>query len=112
MAKAGITQHLEVTFGLETLEDISKIEFLFRQVNNMNGMVYKKSVYDPSDSSSDVTLVDNSFLIPFSKEDSYLFKQNAPFYMDTRISLTDSDDNPETEIVEIFMNPTLFRSDD
>ena len=30
------------------------------------------------------------------------------FYLDTRITLNDTDNQPETNIVELAMNPTLF----
>ena len=75
----------------------------------MNGEVFKKSLYGTN---GDVTLVNGVFLVPFSKADTYKFKQDAPFYMDTRITLDNSVDNPETEIVPLVMNATLFRSDD
>ena len=110
--KSGLTQHIGVTFDSINVSDINKVKFMFRQIKNMNGLVKKEEVYDPSDESSSVELIDEMFIVPFSLDDSYLFRQNAPFYMDTKIFLNDTEDNPETEIVELYMNQTLFRKEE
>jgi len=110
--KGGLNQSIGVTFDSIDASDIRKVKFIFRQVKNMNGAIKKEEEYDASDESSSVELIDGMFIVPFSLEDSYLFRQNTPFYMDTKIFLNDTDNNPETEIVELYMNQTLFRKEE
>ena len=108
MAKQGITFHMSVSFDGVDLDDVSQIEFVFTQTRT--GAVKKSwtwisSAEGPGGLSA---RSGNKILVPWSREDTYLFQENAAFFMDTRITLTESSDNPETPIVPLRMNPTLF----
>ena len=49
---------------------------------------------------------------PWTREETYKFLGGETLYMDTRITLRDSTDQPQTEILALKMNPTLFQEVD
>ena len=51
---------------------------------------------------------ENVILILFSRDDTYLFRQNEMFFLDTRIHYSGAITNPYTPIVQLRMNRTLF----
>jgi hypothetical protein len=105
--KQGTNNHLAVKFkGLDT-SSVGRVEFVFSQTKQ--GDPLKTEEYAPA-LSGDVSLTNGVFYVPFSLSDTYLFKPDALFYMDTRITLAGNigQDNPETPIVALRMNPTLF----
>jgi len=84
---------------------VSKIEFAFSQ--NIGEAPLKTATYP----NTDTTLVtDNVVGVIWTAEETALFKPDKPFYADTRITLSDSEYQPETPIVKLVMNPTLFES--
>ena len=109
--KQGTINHLKVKFkGIEH-SDIYKIAFAFSQVKD--GPVLKEALYDSSSLASVVAYDSNedTYSVPFSREDTYKFLPDATFYMDTRIYTPgswESNDNPVTPIVALRMHPTLF----
>lgn len=107
--KAGTNFVLPITFEDANFGDISVIEFLFKQ--DKNGDTLKTAYWSADGSSRDAQRKEgeNIILINFSRDDSYLFRQNAQFFMDTRIHYNESPTNPYTRIVPIMMNETLFR---
>lgn len=104
--KQGLRLLLPVRFDGVSVSDISKIEFVFAQDIAINNTIRKTSLYDGSN--EDVMFDDGIFYVPWTSDETYLFKAQSPFYMDTRITLTNSDYQPPTNIVELVMNPTLF----
>lgn len=110
MIKREIFTHLEVAINGIELSSISKIDFIFKQGRNHTLPALKKSTYN-SDGTGDVSLDNDIFLIPWSTEETGKFRPDANFYMDTKIYRNDSEDNPVTPIVELFMNETLFESE-
>lgn len=92
-----------------TLDDISQVEFVFKQRRSANADVIKSSVWK-SDGTGDCTRVENTntIVVPFSRDETYAFKPDEIFYMDTRMSRSDSLDNLLTEVIEITMSATLF----
>ena len=108
--KAGTTFSLPVIIEDDNFAMISGIEFVFTQSENGDTL---KSAYWSRDNESRAARQDgssNTVLVDFTRDDSYLFKQNAVFYMDTRIHYYDSPNNPVTKIVPLTMNSTLFKS--
>lgn len=101
--KNGTTTTLPVRIKLNS-EDIQSIVFLFKQ---------EKSHLAPDilikNYPGDVTYNDEcqTFEIPFTEEDTWLFAENELFYMDIKITLI-SGAIPETPIVTLRMHPTLF----
>lgn len=97
------------------------IEFVFKQpkmgANNLafspkniiNG-IQKVFVY-PSAEATLSTTEENVINLHWDIRDTYKFKPEEYIYMDTRITLKDSEQNPETEIVKIKMLPTLFKEE-
>ena len=85
------------------LGTVSKIEFAFSQ--EIGQPPLKVAEY-PNNSAE--LVVDNIIGVVWTPEDTALFKAGKPFYADTRITLKDSTYQPETPIVKLVMNPTLF----
>lgn len=102
--KNGTTSILPVRFKKINSTDVESIVFLFKQeksnsapevlVKNYPGEVEYNEEY-------------NTFEIPFSEADTWLFAEDELFYMDTKITLV-SGSVPETTIVTLRMHPTLF----
>lgn len=92
-----------------TLDDIYQIEFVFKQRRSVNADVIKTSVWK-SNETGDATRIDgtNVIVVPFAREETYAFKPDEKFYMDTRLLHADSLDNLLTQIVELTMSATLF----
>lgn len=96
--KQGIKFLLRVDVGMN-LSDIEKMEFIFKQGD-------KKALFQyPSDSAK--VIDENTLGLLWTAEDTYQFKPEI-IEMDTRITLKNSEYQPETEIVRVVMNKTLF----
>ena len=94
---------LKMNFNGIDLNNVSKIEFAFSQ--DIGGTPLKIAQY-PSDGTQ---LVGGNVIgIEWTKEETELFEAGKTFYADTRITLKDSEFQPETPIVKLKMNPTLF----
>lgn len=96
---------ISIDFDLSLVE---KIEFIFRQDKRQNTKKFEFPSSTAVIDDEDETLID----LIWTKEDTYIFSPELPLMMDTRIKLIDSDYNPETEIVKLTLNPTLFRQGD
>ena len=88
--------------GLD-LSNVSKIEFAFAQ--NIGETPLKTATY-PNEKAT--LVVENVIGVEWTPEETALFKAGKPFYVDTRITLIDSIYQPETPILKLTMNPTLF----
>lgn len=107
--KAGTNFILPVEIHDPNFANISAIEFLFTQ--DMKGNALKTAYWSRDGQSRDAAKSNdkaNTVLVSFAREDTYKFKENATFYMDTRIHYTDSNTNPYTKIVSMQMSETLF----
>ena len=106
--KAGTYTAFPVKIDDNNFASISAIEFLFTQTEN--GDALKTAYWSRDGESRDAVLIEgtHNISITFSRDDTYKFKQNALFYMDTRIHYEDSEYNPITPIVSLTMNKTLF----
>ena len=106
--KAGTCFVLPVTIEDAHFSDIEAIEFLFKQTEN--GETLKSAYWNKDGECRDVEQIENenTFLVMFSMDDSYLFQQGEMFFMDTRIHHENSMTNPYTNIVRVTMNNTLF----
>lgn len=94
---------LKVVFPNQDVGLFEKVEFAFSQ--EVGSTPLKLCTY-PSDTV--IKLTDNSIGVIWTAEETNLFESDEPFYMDTRISYTDSEYQPSTPIVKLKMNPTLF----
>lgn len=101
----GFTMPVKIDIDFSTVE---KIEFIFKRTKNRRDDEIKVAVYP-----DDVTRKEgeNVVLIPWSREETYDFPTDTNFYMDTRITLKDSNESPETNIVALKMNSTLFNKE-
>ena len=104
--KQGLTLKMPVRFKNLDMTNVSQIEFTFRQTKT-EGAPVKAALYK-SNGSGDCTADGNVVYVPWTPEETYLFKANGALYMDTRISISGTHDQPITPIVYIVMNPTLF----
>jgi hypothetical protein len=99
-----LTKNL-LAIGLNGIDiaDVAKIEFAFSQ--NIGSSPLKLAEY-PGDNTVD--LGDNMIGVIWTPEETMLFEARKPFYADTRITMHDTEYQPETPIVKLQMNPTLF----
>ena len=106
--KAGTKVAVPITINDDDFDSISAIEFLFAQ--SKNGEALKTAYWSREGESRDCFLIEGTYDIGviFTRDNTYLFRQNAPFFLDTRIHYSDSEYNPETPIVQLTMNQTLF----
>ena len=94
---------LKMIFTGIDLNEVSKIEFAFSQ--EIGKAPLKVAEY-PSEK---VTLIsDNMVGVEWTPEETALFGADKYFYADTRITLNNSKYNPETPIIKLKMNQTLF----
>ena len=101
----GFAMPVKIDIDFSTVE---KIEFVFKRQRNRMDDAIKTAVYP-----GEVTRKEgeNVVLIPWNREETYDFPTGTQFFMDTRITLKDSDESPETNIVTLKMNPTLFNKE-
>lgn len=104
--KQGTRFILLVEFDID-LDTVGKIEFVFKQEKRINSAAVKINTYP-----NDCERKENTVLIPWTQEETYKFEPNRMLYMDTRITLKNSSDQPQTEIIPIKMSPTLFQEVD
>lgn len=104
--KQGTKFTLAVKLRNVNLASIQKVEFLFKGKRDRTAEALKTAVF-PGDAVLSET-EENTFYIPFTREDTYRFPVGRPFYLDTRVSLFGVRDNPATPIVRLKMSPTLF----
>ena len=94
---------LKMNFNGIDLSTVSKIEFAFSQ--EIGEPPLKTAEYPNKDAS---LIVDNLIGVVWTAADTEKFKAGKSFYADTRITLKDSGYQPETPIIKLVMNPTLF----
>jgi hypothetical protein len=94
---------LKMNFQGIDLTMVSKIEFAFSQ--DIGKPPLKRATY-PDDNTT--MAAGNMIGIIWTPEETKLFKAGKTFYADTRITLKDSAYQPDTPIVKLTMNPTLF----
>lgn len=85
------------------IADIARVEFAFSQ--NINSTPLKIAEYPGSDT---VDLGGNMIGVIWTAEETMLFEAGKTFCADTRITLKNSEYQPQTPIVKLQMNPTLF----
>ena len=83
--------------------DVAKVEFAFSQ--NMYSTPLKLAEF-PGEGTVD--LGDNMIGVIWTPEDTMLFEGGQAFYADTRITLHDSEYQPQTPIIKLKMDLTLF----
>ena len=94
---------LKMNFQGIILDDVEKIEFAFAQ--NIGDTPMKTAVF-PSETA--VVVSESMIGIVWTQEETALFAPDRNFYADTRITMKNSAYQPETPIVKLKMNPTLF----
>lgn len=94
---------LKINFQGIDSTTISKIEFAFSQ--NIGQAPLKTAEYPGDDVKH---IADNLYGIIWTAADTKLFEADKSFYCDTRITFKDSTYQPETPILKLKMNPTLF----
>lgn len=94
---------LNIRFNGIDMAEVSKIEFAFSQ--NIHSTPLKVAEFPGG---GVVDLGDNVLGVVWTAEDTALFEAGHSFYADTRITLADTNYQPETPIIKLKMNPTLF----
>lgn len=104
--KQQLKSMMRLEIGLD-LAEIAKIEFAFSQAI---GLPPKKTcTWEGVDTVEVMDLGGNVLGVVWTPEESLLFTPDRTFYIDSRITLKGSQYQPETKIVPVAMNPTLFR---
>lgn len=106
--KQGTQFALPVEIGM-SLDEVSRIEFVSKQKSCKGFPAIKSNVW-PDDCTRQEG--QNIILIPWTRAETYRFLGGETLYMDTRITLRDSTDQPQTEILALKMSPTLFQEAD
>ena len=94
---------MKLNFEGIDMSQVEKIEFAFSQEI---GQPPLKTAEYPSDGAG--LMYGNMIGVVWKPEETALFKPDKYFYIDTRITLGDSPYQPETPIIKVKMNPTLF----
>lgn len=103
--KQAINQYLPVEFGDISLNDVKKIEFLFKQKTIVRTVIYPSNEAIRLDDTNIVQIV-------WSPEQTAIFSIDYNIELDTRVTLNDTDINPETPIVTFKINRSLFKVGD
>lgn len=110
--KQGINYSMPVSFDID-LDTVESIEFVFEQYNRANERTLKSAIWingNENEFAKRVTIGTdpNVILIKWLQDETYQFQRNQNFFLDTRIHLIGSVDNPITPIISLEMHPTLF----
>ena len=101
--KKGLTFNLKVSFDTIAIEKVETIEFAFAGDNESGAPLLKSEAYPSTVRFDEGT---GAFLVPFTPAETAAFPET--FYMDTRITLKNSDDQPQTQMVRLAMSDSLF----
>lgn len=97
--KRGIKFLMPIDCGMD-IDLIERVEFVFVQGN------VRREVVFPSDETMKID--DRTVGVIWTKEQTLAFETVKVVSMDTRITLKDSEFQPETSIERFFINDTLF----
>lgn len=100
--KQGINYLLQIEIGMD-VDLIEKMEFIFKQGEKEKLFLY------PGEKA--IKQNNNIIALKWTSEETYFFKP-ANIEIDTRITLKDSEYQPETEIKTIYMKRTLFEPEE
>lgn len=98
--KQGLNCVLPVEIEYTRIDDAKHVDFIFTQ-----GTAARLLFHYPS---SKVKKQGNKFLLRWTYEETYMFDPRKHVHLDTRITMKDSDFNPQTKIACFRMSPTLF----
>lgn len=101
--KHGFNTTLKVSIPKINVEDVEKIEFIFKRSKSSTAEKIKEAVYP-----TDVSCIDGFYMIPWSSEETCKIESDSKFYMDTRLTLKETRNQPDTNIVELIMHSSLF----
>ncbi len=109
MPKQGTTFSLAVDFTGLDLDQAERIEFIFRRGPTSTSPLIKRCSW-PGEAVREEG--SSRILVPWAAAETWLVPGDGTFYLDTRITLRDSTDQPQTEILALKMSPTLFQEVD
>jgi hypothetical protein len=102
--KQSITQLLPVRFDVD-LDQVETIEFRFRQGAVRRDVVYPSNLATRREG-------ENIIDVAWTASDTWRFSAGAAMQMDTRITLKGSQFQPETPLVTLTLEPSLFERGD
>lgn len=100
--KQGNTFYMPIKIGFD-MEMVESVDFCFEQGRA------RRIVHYPSDEAKDS---DGQILVKWTPRDTWPFDPDRVIQLDTRISLKESDANPDTDIIPVRLRRTLFRRSD
>jgi hypothetical protein len=108
----GIKFHMPISIGGIDLADVEKIEFLFKKYVSSASPAIKSAVWLADGTGTAVTGQDDGgnecILIPWTREDTFLFDAGNDFYLHARVHYAETEDEPYVPIVKLTMGPSLF----
>lgn len=104
--KQGTNYVMDVGFEGLDMDDVERIEFLFRTSPRAESREIMRTEYPGG---AALSQDGDAILVPWTEEDTYRVPAGSLFYMDTKIYLKSTTSNPQTPIVELRMDGTLFR---
>lgn len=103
--KQGINMLMPVEFEGLDLDTVESIDFVLKQWDTEWSFSY------PSDIATRRNDTESIIEIKWLEADTWKFKKNQDIYMDTKVHLIGSWQNPKTPIVKFRMDKTLFHQD-
>ena len=111
--KQGLRLLLPVLFEGVDLEDVEQIEFVFTQNRAQQSTILKEALFKADGSGTEGLFRDgNTVFVPWEPNETFSFRPDWDFYMDTRITMKDTPLQPPTNIVKIPMDLTLFEKEE
>lgn len=113
MYQQGTRLYMPIRLTGADLDDVSSIEFMFKQTKDMTDVALKSALWVNGDENSTAFRTEDNdgndvIAIPWTLDETYLFKGGRFFYVHARIHLTGTDANPPVRIVSVVMSETLF----
>lgn len=103
--KREINTYMEITFENVDFSTLDRIEVIFRQYRDQGAI--KEAVWRADGTGDCLPGGEHSILVPWTRAETRLFSAERSFWLDTRPT-TDAGLDLETEMVELWMRPSLF----
>ena len=113
MYQQGTKYYMPILLTGVDLDDVSEIEFVFKQGPSMTEAALKTALWVNGDENATAFRTEDNdgndvIAIPWTMDETYLFVSGRRFYVHARIHLNGTDANPPVRIVAVVMSETLF----
>lgn len=113
MYQQGTKYYMPILVTGVDLDDVTSIEFMFKQGMSMSGTALKTALWVNGDENATAFRTEDNdgndvIAIPWTLDETYNFVSGRRFYVHARIHLNGTDANPPVRIVAVVMSETLF----